>query len=138
MTLLPTGRPTRPVFQAGMTLLSGNEVGGAPGWAADGQSLLNSFPVRQIEPIYLVTSVCPGFTAGPVPLISVVTTSLAGGPFLGKARFGAWPGVAETVGSAPPPLLTCCPDAVIVAVNTWSGSTTQTMVSVGPTPSWGW
>src|SRR5579864_8386066 len=113
MTRLPTGMPTSPVFQAGITLLSGNEVGGAAGWAADGQSLLNSLPVRQIEPMYLVTSVCPGWTAGPVPLISVVTTSFAGGAFLGNVSVGAVPVAAETEGSAPPPWLIVWPDAVM-------------------------
>src|SRR5262245_4287471 len=101
MTLLPTGTPTRPVFQAAITLSSGNEVGGAAGWDADGQSVLNTLPVRQIEPMYLVTSVCPGRTAGPVPLISVVTTSFLGGAALGNVRVGAVPVVAATDGSEP-------------------------------------
>src|SRR5690348_14951251 len=103
MIRLPTGTPTRPVFHAGISFPRVNTLGGAEGCAADGQLLLNTLPSRQIEPTYLTTTDCPALTAAPVPLISVLTTSLLGGLVLGTVICGAPPAPAETVGRLPPP-----------------------------------
>src|SRR5579859_1006177 len=136
MTRLPTGTPTSPVFQAGISCPSLNRPGGAVGCAADGQLSLNTFPVCQIAPTYLTTIDWPAFTAAPVPLISVFTTSLLGGDAFGMWICGADPATAWTVGRPPPPLLTCLPAALAFAGNACSRSSTHTRVSVGLTPIW--
>src|SRR5262245_3261176 len=134
MTRLPTGMPTRPVFQAGISWPSVNTFGGTDGCVADGQLLLNALPVRQIEPTYLTTIDCLAWIGAPEPLISVLTTSLLGGVFLGTEICGAPPGPADTVGSLPPPLLRCLPDALAFGWKECSTSMTQTRVSAGLTP----
>src|SRR6266487_1037165 len=98
MTRLPTGAPIRPVCQAGMSLSSVNTLGGTEGCAADGQLLLNTLPVRQIEPTYLTTIDCFAVTGAPVPLIRVLTISLLGGAILGTLICGTPPTPAVTVG----------------------------------------
>src|SRR5215470_13718661 len=134
MTRLPTGMPTRPVFQAGISFPSLNAVGGAVGCDDDGQLSLNTWRVRQIEATYLTTIDWPAFTAGPVPSIRVFTTILDGGALLGITICGAVPAAAWTVGRLPPPLLTCLPLALASAGNACNTSITQTRVSVGLMP----
>src|SRR5258708_4245562 len=131
MTLLPTGTPTRPSFQPGTTFPPSWKLNGRPPGAADGgQVLLNTLPVRQMEPTYWATTVWPLASFGPEPLISVVTDSLAGGVFLGTAMTGDCPDAAVTVGSLPPPVDTCVPLAACVAENCCSRSITHTTVSL--------
>src|SRR5579859_685223 len=103
MIRLPTGTPTRPVFQAGMSCPSVNTFGGVVGDDSVGQLSLNTLPVRQIDPTYLTTIDSPDFTGTPVPLISVVITSLAGGDFFGMAIVGDVPSDAVILGRVPPP-----------------------------------
>src|SRR5580658_1343802 len=136
MTRLPTGTPTRPVFHPGMSWPSVNTLGGEVGSEEFGQLSLNTLPVRQIEPTYLTTIDSPAFTGAPVPLISVVTTSLVGGEVLGIVIAGPVAGEELIFGRAPPPSVICVPDAPWVGVNAWSTSITQTRVSVGSTPIW--
>src|SRR5215813_6950950 len=136
MTRLPTGIPTSPVFQAGMSWPSVNRLGGTVGWAAEGQLLLNNWPVRQIEPAYLTTMDCLACNGAPVPLIRVLTTSLLGGAVFGTEICGTPPGPAEMVGRLPPPLVMVLPDALAFGPKACSRSTTQTRVSVGLTPIW--
>ena len=97
----PGCRPARPPgpFPARQHLPPPSwKLNGRPA-ATDGQVLPNTLPVRQIEPTYCATTVSPLASFGPVPLISVVTDSLAGGAFFGMLMAGAWPAVAVTVGS---------------------------------------
>src|SRR5215472_11309346 len=103
MTRLPTGTPTKPVFHAGISWPSLNTFGGVVGCASDGQSSLNTLPVRQIDPTYLTTIASPAFTGTPLPLIRVFTTSLRGGADFGMAICGEAPTWALTVGRMPPP-----------------------------------
>src|SRR5215472_935675 len=112
MTRLPTGTPTRPVFHAGISWPSWNTFGGVVGCATDGQLSLNTLPVRQIDPTYLTTTASPAFSGAPVPLISVFTTSLLGGPDFGMAICGDTPADALTLGKEPPPSVMCFPVAL--------------------------
>src|SRR6266851_4421661 len=114
MTRLPTGTPTRPVFQPAITWPSLNTVGIEWGRADDGQFSSKICLLRQITPTYLTTTTCPARTAGPGPLISVVTVRPAGGAVFGIVTAGISPGCADTVGRRPPPLLTCEPEALAV------------------------
>src|ERR1700681_3295362 len=111
ITRLPTRWPMRPASRPGMTW-----VGVAPMVKPNGSPRLQdeskTLPVRQIAPTYWATTVWPLTTAGPDPLISVFVTSLVGGVLdEGILITGALPVVAVTVGSPPPPLETCVPDA---------------------------
>src|SRR5215813_13819560 len=134
MTRLPTGTPTMPVFQAGIRRSRLNTVGGAVGCVPDGQLLLNTLPVRQIEPTYLATMDWCAWIGAPVPWISVLATSWLGGAVFGTVICGTPPGPAATVGKLPPPLVMCLPDALAFGGKACSRSTTKTSVSVGLTP----
>src|SRR5215467_5924199 len=136
MTRLPVGTPTRPVFQAGIRWSRLNTFGGTVGCVADGQLLLKTLPVRQIEPTYLTTTDWCSLIGAPVPWISVLLTSLAGGAFFGTLICGTPPTPAATVGRLPPPLVMCLPAALAFGGKACSRSTTHTRVSVGFTPIW--
>src|SRR5215469_4320639 len=132
ITRLPTGMPASPLLRPGSTCWP-------PTWKpsrwpaalwADGQEASNTLPVRQLTPTYCVTTVSPLASLGPEPLISVVTESLAGGVFFGTEMTGAWPAVAVTDGSLPPPVDTCVPLAACVAEYCCRRSITQTSVSL--------
>src|SRR5215469_1920601 len=131
ITLLPTGTPASPLLRPGSTCCP-------PTWklsrcpaasCADGHEASNTLPVRQLTPTYCVTTVSPLASFGPEPLIRVVTDSLAGGVFFGTEMTGAWPVVAVTDGSLPPPADTCVPLAACVAEYCCRRSITQTRVS---------
>ena len=79
MTRLPTGTPVRPLSSPDHAAaeLEAERLAGRR--LADGQDALKTLPVRQIEPTYWATTVSPLASFGPVPLIRVVTDSLAGG-----------------------------------------------------------
>src|SRR5580700_4951483 len=131
MTRLPTVWPTRPLSQPGMTWLGVAPMVKPKGWPRV-QDASKTLPVRQITPTYWATTVWPLLTAAPDPLISVFATSADGGrPDEGILITGAVPEVAVTVGSAPPPLDTCVPDAESFAPKSLIMSTTKTSVSVG-------
>ncbi len=110
ITRLPTGTPSRPVSQPGMIW-----AGDAPIWKPNGAPLdqeeSKTARVRQFRPTYWVTTSWPLVIFGPVPLISVLTTSLVGGDVFGIVTVGALPVTGLTVGRPPPPLETCVPDA---------------------------
>lgn len=109
-----------------------------PGADADGHVVVNTFPVRQMEPTYCATRVSPLASAGPEPLISVVTDSLAGGALLGTEITGPCPYVVVTVGSLPPPSDTCFPAAACVPEYCCRRSITHTSVSLPVICSWDW
>src|ERR1700683_68641 len=106
ITRLPTGRPSRALAQPGVMC-----SGGAPIWetaaAPLDQEESKTARVRQFRPTYWVTTSWPLATAGPLPLISVLTTSEAGGDVLGMVTVGALPVAGVTVGRLPPPLDRC-------------------------------
>ena len=134
ITRLPTGRPSRPLSQPGMIC-----SGVAPIWKPNGAPLdqeeSKTARVRQFRPTYWVTTSWPLATAGPFPLISVLTTSELGGDVLGIVTVGALPVAGVTVGRLPPPLDRCVPDADAVPEYDLIMSTTNTSVSVPVTPT---
>src|SRR5215469_6126470 len=136
ITRLPTVWPIRPWFHPGMTWL-GVAAMVKPNGCCRVQEASNTVPLRQIAPTYCTTTVCPLATAGPVPLTSVLLTSLVGGLLDGILIFGAVPAAAVTVGSEPPPLDTCWPDADAFAAKFLIRSTTNTSVSVPLIPACG-
>src|SRR5215468_4171698 len=108
ITRLPTVWPTRPLSQPALAWLGLASMVKPKGWPRF-QEASNTVPLFQIAPTYCTTTVCPLATAGPLPLTSVLVTSLAGGLLDGTLIFGAAPVAAVTLGSAPPPLDTCWP-----------------------------
>src|SRR5258708_12244955 len=82
MTLLPTGTPTRPVFQPGM-IWAGEAPISKPNGAPRDHEESKVVRVRQLRPTYWVTTSWPLATGGPDPLIRVLTTSLLGGAVVG-------------------------------------------------------
>src|SRR6266516_6876913 len=134
ITLLPTFWPTRPLSQPGMTWLGLAAIVKPNGWPRFHEAS-NTFPDFQIAPTYCTTTVCPLAMAGPLPLTSVLVTSLAGGLLDGILIFGAAPVVAVTLGSAPPPLDTCWPAADAFDAKFLIRSTTKTSVSVPLIPA---
>src|SRR6202161_4866976 len=100
ITRLPTGRPSRPLSQPGM-ICSGD----APIWKPNGAPLdqeeSKTPRVRQFRPTYWVTTSWPLATAGPLPLISVLTTSEVGGDVLGIVTVGGLTAAGVSVGRAP-------------------------------------
>src|SRR5215469_12587405 len=134
-TRLPTGTPVRPWLKPASTLPPSWNPNTCPACDEVGQLLANTEPVRQSAPTNWATTVSPLVSFGPEPLIRVVTDRLAGGEVLGTVMTGAWPVLAVTVGSVPPPLDTCGPDADCVLEYCCSRSTTMTRVSVLFTPS---
>src|SRR5215467_555332 len=106
ITRLPTVWPIRPLSHPGMTWLGVAAMVKANGCCRV-QEASNTVPLRQMAPTYCTTTVCCLAMAGPVPLTSVLVTSLVGGLVDGILIFGAAPVDAVTVGSGPPPLDTC-------------------------------
>src|SRR5215472_10001089 len=113
ITRLPTVCPARPLSQPGITWL-GLAAMVKPNGCFRFQDASNTWPLRQMAPVYWTTTVSPAATAGPVPLIRTLVVRFFGGLPLGILIVGAAPAVAVTVGSEPPPLDTCCPVAAEV------------------------
>ena len=90
-TRLPTGTPTRPWSQPLMTwpTPTGN-------WRAARTSRTSRTPCRLVRATDVVDGqMLPGFTTGPVPLMTGVTLSLVTSPCPADHRLGAAPGPAD-------------------------------------------
>src|SRR3984885_5186572 len=107
-----------------------------PSGAPRDQEESNTARVRQFRPTYWVTTYWPEVIGGPLPLMRVLTTRLLGGDDVGTFTVGALPWVAVTVGSAPPPLETCVPEAEAAEASSLIMSTTTHSVSEPVTPPW--
>src|ERR1700691_2037205 len=136
MTRLPMVCPARPLSKPGITA-SGLASMTKPNGALLDHVSSKTLPVRQIKPVYWVTTNWPLASLAPLPLIRVVTVRFFGGFLpLGIVTVGAVPAAGTlTVGSEPPPFDTWVPVALAVLLNSLTRSITNTSVSVPVMPS---